>query len=286
MADVSAVVVNYKAGRVIGDCLKSLRSEGVADIVVADNSPSPDAQSVVGDLAEWFPTGGNYGLGGGTNRGASRTTGEYLLCVNPDVTVEPGAVKAMVDVLDGDPGVAIVGPLLENPDGTVYPSPRVFPGLLDSIGHAVIGLVKPDNPFTRRYKLIDIDHGVSSADVDWVSGACFLMRRSAWDALGGFDESYFMYAEDMDLCWRAKQAGWRVAFEPSARVVHIQGHSTAQAAYRMIVQHHRSLWKFTHRTTTGWQRALLPVVAVGLAVRAAAACGQRALRGYLTRRNR
>ena len=286
MAEVSAVVVNYKAERVIGDCLRSLRSEGVAEIVVADNSPTHEARDVVADLAEWFPTGGNYGLGGGSNRGAQRTTGEYVLCVNPDVTVEPGAVKAMAAVLENDPGVGIVGPLIENPDGTVYPSPRVFPGLLDSIGHAVIGLVKPENPFTRRYKMLDVDRTVPSADVDWVSGSCFLARRTAWDALGGFDESYFMYAEDLDLCWRAKQAGWRVAFEPAARVVHIQGHSTAQAAYRMIVQHHRSLWKFTYRTATGWQRALLPVVAVGLAVRAAAACGPRALRGYLAGRNR
>jgi len=286
MADVSAVIVNYKAEGVIGDCLRSLRSEGVTEIVVADNGPGDDAKSVVGDLADWFPTGGNYGLGGGTNRGVRRTSGEYLFCVNPDVTVEPGAVKAMVDVLDRDAGVGIVGPLIENQDGSVYPSPRVFPGLVDSIGHAVIGLVKPDNPFTRRYKMLDVDHGVPSADVDWVSGSCFLARRSAWDQLGGFDESYFMYAEDVDLCWRAKQAGWRVAFEPTARVVHIQGHSTAQAAYRMIVEHHRSLWKFTYRTTTGWRRALLPVFAAGLAVRAAAACAQRAVRGYLARRTR
>lgn len=286
MPDVSAVVVNYKAERVIGDCLRSLRSEGVTEIVVADNSPGGEAESVVGDLAEWYPTGGNYGLGGGTNRGAGRTTGEYVFCVNPDVTVEPGALKALLDVLERDNNVGIVGPLIENPDGTVYPSPRIFPGLLDSVGHALIGLVQPDNPFTRRYKMLDVDRSVASSDVDWVSGACFLIRRSTWEQLGGFDESYFMYAEDLDLCWRAKKAGWRVAFEPSARVMHIQGHSTAQAAYRMIVQHHRSLWMFTRRTTTGWQRALLPIVAVGLAVRAAAACGQRAVRGYLARRNR
>ena len=112
--------------------------------------------------------------------------------------------------------------------------------------------------------------------MDWVSGACFVARREALDRLGGFDESYFMYSEDVDLCWRAWRAGWRVAYEPAAAVVHAQGASADQHPYRMIVAHHRSLLRFARRTTTGGRRALLPVVAAGLALRAALACAQRA----------
>jgi N-acetylglucosaminyl-diphospho-decaprenol L-rhamnosyltransferase len=279
-ADVGAVVVNFNAARVIGDCIESLRAEGVAEIVVTDNASADDSRQVVGDSAVWLPTGANLGLGGGANRGvaALAPSTEYLLICNPDVILAPGAVKAMAAVLDADPAAGIVGPRVENPDGTVYPTPRIFPGMLDAVGHAFVGFVKPDNQFTRRYRMLDVDRSAPSPDVDWVSGSCFMARRAAWEQLGGFDESYFMYAEDVDLCWRAKAAGWRVAFEPAARVVHLQGHSTDQRAYRMIVRHHLSLWKFSARTVRGPQRALLPLVAVGLAVRAALACGQRAVR--------
>ena len=93
--------------------------------------------------------------------------------------------------------------------------------------------------------------------VDWVSGACFLARRQAFDELGGFDEAYFMYAEDIDLCWRAKQAGWKVNYVPGAVVTHLQGASTDLHPYRMLVAHHRSAYRFASRTVHGWRRATL-----------------------------
>ena len=84
-----------------------------------------------------------------------------------------------------------------------------------------------------------------------MSGACFLVRREAWDAVGGFDPSYFMYMEDVDLCWRLGRAGWGVGYEPAARVLHVQGVSTNRHPYRMLAAHHRSMWRFAWRTTTG-----------------------------------
>jgi N-acetylglucosaminyl-diphospho-decaprenol L-rhamnosyltransferase len=284
MGDVSAVVVNYNAASVIGECIASLRAEGVAEVIVADNASADGSRAVVGDGAVWLPTGGNLGFGTGANRGAAASGGGgHLLICNPDLTLRPGAVQAMADVLDRDPGVGIVGPLIENLDGTTYPSPRVFPRLTDSIGHALFGLFKPDNPFTRRYKLLDLDRTRAQPDVEWVSGSCFMARRQAWDELGGFDESYFMFAEDMDLCWRARAAGWRIAFEPAAAVVHAEGVSRGSHPYRMIVEHHRSLLKFVSRTTTGWRQALLPLFAAGLAVRAGVAVADRRLRALRAR---
>ena len=108
-----------------------------------------------------------------------------------------------------------------------------------------------------------------------MSGACFLVRRTAFEAVGGFDESYFMYAEDVDLCWRLGLAGWRVAYAPTAEVTHLQGRSTDRHPYRMIVEHHRSLLRFASRSSTGWRRLLLPLVAVGAAVRVGLACVAR-----------
>ena len=280
------MVVNFNTRDHLVECVRSLRKAGVKEIVVADNDSrdGSEAALVAADReARFLPTGGNLGFGRGANRGAAVVEAEYLLVCNPDLTVDPDAVDILAEALDRDLGLAIVGPRIVNLDGTTYPSPRVFPGLLDAVGHAFLGYVAPRNRFTRRYRLLDVDRDAASADVDWVSGSCFLARRRAWDALGGFDEGYFMYAEDVDLCWRAHRAGWRVAFEPTARVTHVQGASTARHPYRMIVEHHRSLFRFSVRTTEGLRRVLLPVVAVGLAVRVAVACGHRLLSGLRNR---
>jgi len=275
---VSAVIVNYNTRRHVLDCVRSLREEGVTDIVVADNASedgSAEAVSNADSEVTVVPTGGNLGYGGGANRGSSVARGDLLLVCNADVRVEPGAVKSLVAALEADAHRAVVGPLIEDLEGSVYPSPREFPSVADALGHGFIGLVAPGNPFTRRYRMLDSERA-QVAEADWVSGACFLVRRSAWEALGGFDERYFMFAEDVDLCWRAWKSGWTVAFEPAARVVHIRGASTELAPYRMIVAHHRSLLTFAHRTLAGWRRCLLPVVALGLMVRTALASAQRA----------
>lgn len=286
MSTVSAVVVNYNAQEYLVPCVRSLREAGVGEIIVADNDSrdgSAEALAAAEPDAKFVPTGGNFGFGGGANRGAALASGEYLLICNPDITVAPDAVDAMVAFMEKDGLLAVVGPKILNPDGTVYPTPRVFPRLRDATGHAFLGMIVPRNRFTRRYRMLDLDRDVSSTEVDWVSGSCFLARRLAWDALGGFDEGYFMYAEDTDLCWRAHEAGWKVGFEPAARVVHVQGASTSKTPYRMIRAHHRSLLRFSSRTATGPKRALLPLVAVALGLRMLIALGHRAARRPATR---
>jgi N-acetylglucosaminyl-diphospho-decaprenol L-rhamnosyltransferase len=155
---------------------------------------------------------------------------------------------------------------LINPDGSLYPSAREFPRLIDALGHGLFGLVAPRNRFTRRYRMLDSDHRRTTR-VNWVSGACFLARRQAWDEVGGFDPAYFMYMEDVDLCWRLGQAGWAVGYEPAAEALHVQGVSASRHPYRMLLAHHRSMWRFARTTRTGRGRVALPVVAVGLAAR-------------------
>jgi N-acetylglucosaminyl-diphospho-decaprenol L-rhamnosyltransferase len=114
--------------------------------------------------------------------------------------------------------------------------------------------------------MLDWDHA-APLDVDWVSGAFFLVRRRTWEEVAGFDPQYFMYLEDVDLCWRARRAGWRVGYEPGGEVVHVQGVSAAQHPYRMQVAHHRSMWRFARQTSSGVRRLALPVVAAGLVLR-------------------
>ena len=278
---VSAVIVNYNTRDHLLACVRSLREEGVADVVVVDNGSedgSTPAVAAADPDVVVLGTGGNLGYGAAANRGSGVATGELLLVCNADVTVEPGAVKSLVAALDADPRRAVVGPRLEDPEGSVYPSPRRFPSLKDSLGHGFLGMVVPGNRFSRRYRMLDWERS-HTAEADWVSGSCFLVRRRAWEALGGFDESYFMYAEDVDLCQRAWRAGWSVAFEPAATVVHVRGASSERAPYRMILEHHRSLFTFARRSLRGVRRCLVPAVGLGLAVRATLAMAHRAVTG-------
>ncbi len=282
---VLAVVVNHGAERVLVDCVRSLHREGVGEVVVVDNGPPDGAESVLdraGLEATYIRLAENRGYGAAVNHGVRARPGDPVLVCNPDITLRPGALGALIEALSARPELAIVGPRLLETDGSLYPSARTFPSIVDAAGHAFVGLVSRRNRFSRRYQMLDWDHR-SAREVDWVSGACFLIMRSAFEALGGFDEAYFMYMEDVDLCWRARQAGWRVAFEPEATVVHAQGVSTELRPYRMILAHHRSLMRFARRSTTGWRRAFIPLVALGLGVRVVVMSARRALAGRTPR---
>ncbi|HZN14707.1 MAG TPA: glycosyltransferase family 2 protein [Acidimicrobiales bacterium] len=278
---VGVVVVNYNAGDHLVECVRSVRRAGVEQVVVVDNASSDGSvQKLVTDdpKVTVVDAGTNLGYGGGVNRGLAHMTDDYVLVTNPDVVVDAGAVTALAEVLDADGDVGIVGPRIDEVDGARYPSARRFPRLGDAVGHAFLGLINTNNRFSRRYLMTDTTE-VAGRDVDWVSGACFLARRSALAAIGGFDEAYFMYLEDVDLCWRASRAGWRVRYEPGAQVVHVQGLSTSATPYRMLAAHHASLLRFWWRTT-GWPgRLLAPAVVAGLALRLVVMTVRRAIVG-------
>jgi N-acetylglucosaminyl-diphospho-decaprenol L-rhamnosyltransferase len=276
---VGAVIVNYNARDHLVECVRSLRADGVSEIVVVDNASADGSETALAASdpdARFLPTGSNLGFGTAANMGVAQIGAAYALVLNPDTIVEPGTTKALAAALDRDPRVAAVGPRIDNPDGSLYPSARRFPKLADAAGHAFLGVVWRRNPYTRRYRMLDWDHAEAGA-VDWVGGACMLVRRTAFEQVGGFDPAYFMYVEDVDLCWRLRQAGWSIAYEPAGRVVHTVGASSQLAPYRMILAHHRSLLRFANRTTTGRRRALLPAVAAGLGLRTVLAWAQHRL---------
>jgi N-acetylglucosaminyl-diphospho-decaprenol L-rhamnosyltransferase len=280
-ADVAAVIVSYNVAELLVRCVESLRADGIERIVVVDNASADDSVEAVRAAdpgVEVVALAENVGFGAGVNRGAARTTEPFLLVLNPDVEVEAGSTKVLVDALGADPGLAVVGPRIETPDGELYPSARTFPDMGDAAGHAFLHFLWPTNPFSRRYRMLDWDRS-TARDVDWVAGTHVLVRREAWDAVGGFDEAYFMYMEDVDLCWRMRKAGWRTGYDPAARVTHDIGRSTDQTPYRMILAHHRSMLTFAWRSGSTAQRALVPLMAVALAVRTVLAWIQRAARG-------
>jgi len=219
----------------------------------------------------------NLGYGGGANRGVAATDADIVVVLNPDLVVHPGAIAAMARTLQADAVVAVVGPRIVEADGTRYPSARRFPTAADAVGHALLARWWPANPFSQRYRMDDLDPDRATA-VDWVSGACLAVRRQAWEELGGFDESYFMYAEDMDLCFRARRAGWSVVYEPSATVMHLQGVTTARRPYAMTMAHHRSALRFAYRANIGWRRLLVPGAALVLTSRLALELARLSLR--------
>ena len=273
-ATVAAVVVEYHSGEALPACLDSLRSSGVDEIVVVDNGaaggesgPPPDLPAGV----RWVPSPDNPGFGAGVNRGAATVSADLLLICNPDILLEPGALDVLRSALEHDPAAGAAGPALVDRDGQVTQSARAFPTFRGSWRQAWLGLLRPSGRSAAEYRSRNrrlAEGGI----VDWVTGACILARADAFHDIGGFDGRYFLYVEEVDLCWRLRQAGWRVRYEPRARVRHIGAVSTSSRPYRAIVAHHRSLWRFARSTTAGVDRAALPLVGVGLVLRCGVAC--------------
>ncbi len=284
---LSVVVVAFESGPLLLDCVRSLLADadstiggaGTPEVVVVDNG---SADGSVAALVAAIPDvtvvdpGGNLGYAAAANRGIAATSAPVVAVSNADLVVEPGTAAAMLARFDAEADLAAVGPALFNPDGSQYPSARAHASTVDAVGHAVLGRLFPRNRFTRRYRQLDARWD-RPRDVDWVSGALVYLRRSALESVGGWDERYFMYMEDFDLCWRLRRLGWRVAYEPSGRVMHVQGASTARRPYRMIVEHHRSAYRFLARRWRGAQRLLLLPAACFLALRAAVDVAVRAL---------
>jgi len=261
---VSAVVVDFFAGDDLVSCVDSLRLEGIEQIIVVDNSTEgASATALMGRDVVLVDTQVNAGYGRGMNRGVAFAGDcEYLILSNPDVRVHPHAVARLVSYMDEHHDVGIAGPTIVDSSGATYPSVRIFPNVLLAGLHALLAPLWSNNPFTKRYRSPG-----RNGQVDWVSGAFFITRTAAFQAVGGFDERYFMFAEDMDLCWRLQSAGWLVAVVPEATVTHIEGVSRARAPRAMVRAHHASALRFEARTARGIRRLLLPLAAILLGLR-------------------
>jgi N-acetylglucosaminyl-diphospho-decaprenol L-rhamnosyltransferase len=276
---VGAVIVDHDAGPLLTECVRSLLDDGATPVVVVENGANGSVARALGPFETERAAARvlvvlperNLGYGAGVNRGLAVLSGltspcEWVLVSNADLHLHGGSLNALRGALEARPAWAMVGPRVYTAEGEVYPSVRRFPSLLDAAGHALLALFKPENRFTKRYNP-GTPEGDDVVEAQWISGSCFMARRDALEQLGGFDEAYFMYAEDMDLCWRAHQAGWGVGFAGAASVTHVQGVSTARHPYRMMLAHHRSALRFTVRTTQGWRRLALPLAALVLGLR-------------------
>jgi N-acetylglucosaminyl-diphospho-decaprenol L-rhamnosyltransferase len=226
-ARVSAVIVHYRTPAETLDAVRAVvRTAPSAEIVVVDNASGdgvatwlePEASS-----ARVVVERENRGYGAGCNRGARETSWKYLLFLNSDAVVQAGAIEALVGALESDPRVAVVGPRLENPDRTLQPSILRLP-TLRRIFWESCGLAALTGGRLRGHSATREDHS-RRHEVECVKGAALLVRRTAFEEVEGFDERFFLYAEESDLAARLRTRGWRILFEPSARVVHRGGAS-------------------------------------------------------------
>ena len=277
-ARVAAITVSYGSVEVLPGLLASIPAASTSPIlaVVADNK-AQDADNALAVSksfgAQYVPLPRNVGYGSAINAAAKGLPAsiEWILVVNPDVVLGVGSVDVLVATLAGDSTIAAVGPLTTTSAGDVYPSARSVPSLRTGVGHALFVNLWVGNPWTRAYRN-DTQSEPVRRDAGWLSGACVLVRRSAFDKIGGFDEGYFMYFEDVDLGYRLGKAGYRNVYEPDATAIHTGAHSTSSESSQMssISAHHDSARRFLNRKYRGWW--LWPVrvsLTVGLQLRSA-----------------
>jgi GT2 family glycosyltransferase len=247
-ARVSAVIVHYKTLRETVAAARALADTAPeAQVVVVDNASGDSIHRILSaeaPAARVLTEKENRGYGAACNRGARETSRPFVLLLNSDTFVQPGAVNVLVGALDRDPHAAAVGPLLTNPDGTLQPSilrlPTLWRIFCESSGLAF--LAGGRGPF-RGHSATREDHS-TAREVESVKGAAMLVRRSAFDQVGGFDEAFFLYAEESDLATRLRRHGWRILFEPSARVVHRGGASGGDALFGQL---HEGLTRYVAR---------------------------------------
>jgi N-acetylglucosaminyl-diphospho-decaprenol L-rhamnosyltransferase len=279
----AAVVVNYQGREFIVECVRSILADdsaGPVELVVVDNGSTDDSITTLHDAlpnVRVVRAPGNVGYARAANLGAASTRAPIVAVMNVDLTVVAGTAKAMATRIEDEARLGAAGPRVRNLDGSDYPSARRHPSVFVAIGHGLLGLWWPRNPFTVRYRQLDVDPAQPRA-ADWVSGSAIWMRRDALDDIGGWDERFFMYMEDVDLCWRFRRAGWEIAYEPAGVVVHVQGAVTRRTPYRMLLEHHRSAWRYARKRFTGVRAVLLPFAAVYLAARAAMTMAEHAWR--------
>ncbi|MEE8601878.1 glycosyltransferase family 2 protein [Euzebya tangerina] len=246
------IIVNHNTKGDLLACLETAKTAGADHVVVVDCGSTDGSLTAVARSHPWvirvaLP---NLGFGRGVNAGVRRLDieqpSDVIVVANADTRFEPEAVRDLATYLRANPDVGAAGPRVVFPDGRLQFSARSFPDISTALGHALFGLLRPTNRWTRRYRLTDWDHE-SPRDVDWLSGCCVAFNAAAFDEAGGFDPAYFMFVEDVDLCWRLGQLGWRVTFAPVTQVTHAIGASVGSRRTRMVLEHARSLDRFFDR---------------------------------------
>ena len=249
---VNVVIVNYNTHEELRACLGSLSHS--YPVVVVDNASTDGSAEMVrreSPHVHLLESAKNLGYGGGANLGISATDSAYVLLLNSDTLVPEGAVERLCACLSSQPRAAVSGPQLLLLDGRPQVSCFPFPGTLAwLIENKPLSTIAKRLPWLRR-SAISLFPPAASAAVPWVLGAALLLRRTALDQVGGFDENFFMYYEEVDLSRRLARAGWSTWFVPEAEIYHLGGASTSKVRVSMVLAHFRSTLRYYRRYYRG-----------------------------------
>lgn len=240
---LSIIIVSWNVADLLRDCLRS-----VADYptLVVDSASSDETVAMVQNefpAVSLIACDENVGFARGNNIGLERENTDFVLVLNPDTDVREGAIEAMQRFLEENEDVGMVGPQLLNPDGSYQSSRRRFPTLMTGIFESTWLEDFAPKAVLDRFFMRDVGDE-ETAEVDWVSGACMMVRREVIEQVGGFDESYFMYSEELDWCRRIKAVGWRIVYLPEAEVVHHEGKSSEQAVTARHINFNRAKLRY------------------------------------------
>ena len=253
--DLSIVIVNWNTRELLAGCLESvIRSQHSEHLIsdlqplspetfVVDNASTNGSAAMVQERFPWvrlIENRENVGFARANNQGIGRATGRYVLLLNSDTVVHPGALATLVQFMDAHPRAGACGARLFNPDGSLQPAchPMLTPG------RELWRLLFLDHVWPRATYPMGKWDATASRRVEVIKGACLLLRRAALDQIGLLDDRYFMYTEEVDLCFRLAQAGWELWYVPAAVVTHFGGASSRQVAEQMFVQLYRSKTQF------------------------------------------
>lgn len=265
--DLTVVVVSWNTRDLLDRSLETLKEDLertsnsdnlVTEVFVVDNDSKDGSAAMVAEKHGWatlIANDDNLGFAKANNQVLRQAKGRYILLLNPDTEVEPGALKTLIEFLEAHPKAGIVAPQLLNSDGSIQRSCRQFPTFTGML-FELIGLSKlfpkgsKMGTTFRAYKMLDWEHD-DEREVDQPEGACLLLRREVLEEVGLLDEGYFMLFEEVDWCYRIKKAGWQIWFTPKARVMHHYGQSIKQVKARMILSSHRGLYRFWRKHYRG-----------------------------------
>lgn len=257
--DLSIIIVNYKSKVKTTRCLEAIFKSDFKglkyEVIVVDNASGDNLDDLAQKHAELklLYSSRNLGMGGGNNLGLKEAKGRLILILNPDTVVHPNAIRTLFDYLDSHPDVYIVGPKLLNPDGTLQPSCSRFPKVYTPVLRRTF-LGDFFSSSRDKFMMTDFDHE-EIREVDWLMGSCLLIRSDGWE---GFDERFFMYFEDIDVCRRAWRFKKKVVYDPQAIVVHDHARESARHPWyiatftdKMTQEHIKSwvkyFWKWKNK---------------------------------------